>query len=214
MTLFDRLFKTMINPWVVFAYLTGVGLSILFLDKPLAIFFHQLPITPYKWILQGITYFGTASAYFISLSGLFVVTRYLYRNKKWTEYFRFLLLSLTVSTLVCLVLKVTLGRARPELFFDKGLYGFYGFQKSSLFWSFPSGHTSTIMSLVFAICVLFPRAFYWTIFFGLTVVASRVMLTQHFLADVMMGSYLALLEVGVLAYFFKRMLAYKDVSIA
>jgi len=95
-------------------------------------------------------------------------------------------------------LKVIFGRARPDMLFNDQLYGFYGLQTHAQFWSFPSGHTTTVMGFVFGLCALFPRHCVAFILTGLIVVSTRILLTHHFLSDVLIASYLALLEVGLL----------------
>jgi membrane-associated phospholipid phosphatase len=97
-----------------------------------------------------------------------------------------------------------LGRSRPELLFNDGLYGFYGLKLSSKFWSFPSGHTSTIMGFVFGLCIVFPRDMYAFILTGFTIATSRILLTHHFLSDVLMATYLSFLEISLFYYWVKR----------
>jgi membrane-associated phospholipid phosphatase len=60
------------------------------------------------------------------------------------------------------------------------------------------------MGLIFGLTVLFPRYFYLLFVTGLVVVSSRVLLTEHYLSDVMVASYLALLEVGFFAYWLRK----------
>jgi len=83
-------------------------------------------------------------------------------------------------------------------------FGFYGFKTSYDYWSFPSGHTTTIMSLAFGLSVLFPR--YWVILVSSAVVValSRVLLIQHYLSDVIVATYLALIEVTILVCFLRK----------
>ena len=116
----------------------------------------------------------------------------------------FLWLCVLVPSLVCLVLKVLLGRARPDLLFNEHLYGFFGLKTHAPYWSFPSGHTTTVMGFVFGLSVLFPRKCYLFILAGSIVVLSRILLTHHYLSDVMAASYLALLEVGLLFWWSRR----------
>jgi len=194
----------MTKPWVVVSYLGFVVLSILYLDRPIAVYFHALEHGKNLLILNCVTALGVAPAYMALFAVLILLFRYVCRNQLYEARVWFLFLCLSLSNVICLVLKITLGRARPELLFDKQLYGFYGIHKQSSYWSFPSGHTTTIMSIALGLCVVFPRYCYAFILMGLTVVASRVMLTQHYLSDVMMASYLVLLEVGILLYWLRR----------
>ena len=103
---------------------------------------------------------------------------------------------------VNLVLKIVFSRARPDLLFSQQWYGFYGFKFSAPFWSFPSGHATTIMGFVFALCALWPKYRYLFLLYGVLIALSRVVLTHHYLSDVMVASYLALVEVGLLYSWF------------
>ena len=49
------------------------------------------------------------------------------------------------------------------------------------------------------------------IFPGLLVVLSRIMLTHHYLSDVMAASYIALLEIALLLYWLRKKAFFSDV---
>jgi len=204
MTLFDRLFKTMVTPWVALSVLGFIGLSILFVDKAVALYCHALALGHYSIVLRGITVLGFAPMYIGVLIALLFFFRYVRRSKDQENRVWFLLLCFSLSNVICLVLKITLGRARPALLFDQQIYGFYGLHKHAAYWSFPSGHTTTVMSLAFGLCVLFPRYCYAFIGLGLSVVVSRVVLTEHYLSDVVMAMDLVILEIGLLLYWMRR----------
>ena len=114
-----------------------------------------------------------------------------------------LLLCVLIPNIISLALKILLGRARPELLFDQSLYGFYGLHFVRPFWSFPSGHTTTVVGLVLGLMLIFPRHFYAFIVAGLLVISTRVFLTDHYLSDVLGTSYLVLFEVGLLSIIFR-----------
>ena len=194
----QRLFTIMTKPWVAMSYLGLVLLSFLYVDKPLALLLqpHNLG-THYPW-LGFLTVLGESKFYLVALLLLALVFRYLVRNRLWELRTWFLWLSVLIPNLICLVLKVLLGRARPELLFSEQVYGFYGFHRDASYWSFPSGHTTTIMGFVFGLSLLFPRHAWLYLVIGFAVVASRILLLQHYLSDVMIAADLALLEVGVL----------------
>ena len=99
---------------------------------------------------------------------------------------------------------MSLGRARPILLFQKQFYGFYGFHFDHNFWSFPSGHATTIMGLSFGLSILFPRYVKYFMLLGILVMTTRVILTQHFLSDVLIAAYLCLIEVGIIYYLISR----------
>ena len=203
-TPFERLFGVMTKPWVVVGYLVLIILSILYFDKPIAYYFHDLDLKKTRPVLGWVTNLGLGGLYLVPLFILALFFRYVYHNKKWEERAWFLWLCVLISSLVCLVLKISFGRSRPDLLFSEHLYGFFGLKMSAYFWSFPSGHTTTIMSMAFGLSVLFPRYWYAFILVGLMIVCSRVMLTHHYLSDVMIAGYLALVEVGLIHYWLHR----------
>ncbi len=82
------------------------------------------------------------------------------------------------------VIKILAGRARPDIFFKKGIYGFYGIKWSGYYHSFPSGHSATAFALATSLSLLFPR--FSLRFFSLALLfsLSRVLLLKHYLSDV------------------------------
>ncbi len=199
-TAFERLFDTMTRPWVVLSCLGLIIVSFLYIDQPITIAAYGAQFeAKFPWLVS-LTKFGNKKTYLIGLVVVGLTSRVFFKNIHWERRAWFLLTCLIFSNLVCLVLKVTFGRARPTLFFSEHLYGFYGPHKNALYWSFPSGHTTTIMALVFGFSALFPRYMIGFILFGSLVAASRVLLLYHYLSDVLMASYLALIEVGLLYY--------------
>ena len=121
-----------------------------------------------------------------------------YESRSW-----YLLGCVFVANLVCFVCKVTLGRARPDLLFASNEFGFYWFKLSKFYWSFPSGHTTTVVSLAVGLGVLFPRYFYIALTVALLVAASRVLLYYHYLSDVLSAFYISLLVVGFFTGYLK-----------
>ena len=204
MALFERLFALLIKPWMVVSCLGLMILFMLYLDQPIAYYFHGVGCKTTLYLMNRLTVFGWSTLYLVTLFGCAIFFRYIYRNKIWEDRSWFLWLCVVIPNLICLMLKVSLGRARPELLFSKDLYGFYGFNTHSAYWSFPSGHTSTVMGFVLGLSILFPRYWYLIILSGLFVVFSRIFLTFHYLSDVLVAIYLVLIELGLLLYFLKR----------
>ena len=204
MTAFDRLFNIMIRPWIAISYICFIVLSFVYFDKPVAYFFHNLDLKINLPLLSWITKLGIGAVYMIGLLLLALFFRYIHRNKQWEVRSWFLWLCVLGPNLISLVLKVLLGRARPVLLFDEKLYGFFGLHSSSDFWSMPSGHTTTVMGLMFGLSIVFPRYFMAFILSGLVIISTRILLTDHYISDVLVTSYLTLIEVGVLLYFARR----------
>lgn len=204
-TPFERLFAVMTKPWIVIMFLGLVAASFFWIDKPLAILVYGGHFQE-KWPwLKLLTAFGKKSIYLVGFFVVALMSRFLFQNKYWERISWFLLSCILFSSFVCLILKVLFGRARPELYFSEQLYGFFGLQKNPLYWSFPSGHTTTAMAIVFGLSALFPRYMMGFVVCGLLVAASRIILLQHYLSDVLMASYLALIEVGFLYYWFSTL---------
>lgn len=101
----------------------------------------------------------------------------------------FLFASVAGSGIAVDILKGLIGRLRPyELFTHQA----YGFQPFTIHWSmnsFPSGHSQTIFAAMTAFAAILPRARYLFLTIAVVVVASRVILSVHYLSDVVMGAY-------------------------
>lgn len=114
---------------------------------------------------------------------LFLIARF--RKSLWTLPLFETLISQCLSVAFVRVAKVVIGRARPDIYLKKGVYGFHGFEWNHHFHSFPSGHTLMIFTLATSLSLAFPR--WGTPLFSLaTILAiSRVFLAKHYLSDVM-----------------------------
>ena len=201
---FDRFLNTMLRPWVAGSYVALIVLSFFYLDKPLAYYFHGLSLNTAFPLLHWVTCLGVGLIYMSAFLVLALFFRYIYRNKTWEARSWFLWLCVLMPNLITLFLKIMLGRARPALLFDDHLYGFYGLHSNSLYWSFPSGHTTTVVGLFLGLGLVFPRYFYGCLLSGLLIISTRVLLTNHYLSDVMATSYLVLLEIGLLLLCLRR----------
>jgi len=204
MASFQRVLNITLNPWFAIVFCTLTTLSFFYVDRPLAYYCHDFDFKTHFPMLNIVTMLGLGSVYILLFLGLALFFRYVRRHRVWEKRCWFLWLCVVVPNAISLVLKVILGRARPELLFEQNLYGFYGFRSNSLFWSCPSGHTTTIMGLVFGLIVLFPKYAYAFLLAALVILMSRIALTAHFLSDIMATSYLVLLEASVLYVIYSR----------
>ena len=92
--------------------------------------------------------------------------------------------------LVAVIMKYSLGRARPKLIETLGAHDFTPFTLDAAHASFPSGHATTAGAVAVALGLLAPR---WRV--ALAVVAvlvamSRVMIGVHYPSDVLTGLFL------------------------
>lgn len=196
---------------IFFCFWLGLAtFSYFFLDANLATYFNYsappLLIELADWItnLGEGTYVitGVILFYFIAYNPI--------KNKTARNELIFILAAIIIASLICNVLKISLGRARPMAFINENLFGFYFFQFdfNSLMLSFPSGHATTIASLMISLSFFHPR--YWKIFFLLILLVSvsRVINDAHFLSDTIAGLYLgAITPIWLKTFIEKKTLA-------
>lgn len=204
MTQFERLWSILIKPWVAVLCLFVIVVSWLYLDKPIAYYLHDLNLIVDYPVLNWVTKLGLGALYFIPLFVIALYYRYIAPNQEWEMRFWFLWLCVVIPSLICLIIKVLVGRARPELMFTQQVFGFYGLKHHASYWSFPSGHTSTIMGFACGLSVLLPRYCYGFIFLGLVIASMRVLLNYHYFSDVLFATFLALVEIGLLTHWLRR----------
>jgi membrane-associated phospholipid phosphatase len=122
----------------------------------------------------------------------------LYQKNRLLSYQAFYIFGIVaVSGLLVDVIKIIVGRLRPDMLFDQGIYGFVGHHMGSEFNSMPSGHSATVFALSVGLTLLYPRYKFAFIAIAVVVGASRVILNYHYLSDVLVGSLIG----GLIAYY-------------
>jgi lipid A 4'-phosphatase len=116
----------------------------------------------------------------------------------------FLFASIAASGLVVDVMKIGFGRLRPKLLFRSDLYGFTWLGWRPDHWSFPSGHTATIVALFSALWWLWPQHLLFYVLAAAIVAGSRVVVGAHYPSDVMAGALVAVLSTRYVALVFAR----------
>lgn len=111
----------------------------------------------------------------------------LMKVKSWGTCF---LYGLIASGITIHLIKFLTGRARPNQTPDHYPWIFEPLNTHWHFHSFPSGHSQTLFSAAVAFCFAFPKAKYPILLIATALATTRVLLNQHFLSDVLMGSYL------------------------
>jgi lipid A 4'-phosphatase len=187
-------------------------LAILWIDRPLALFLHAHP--EWKPAAERIQRLGFGTPYLVSFSVAFVVLRWgglLPGLRPWAARMReaallpaFMLASVAASGIAVDLLKVLFGRTRPKLLFANGTYDFGWLGLASDYWSFPSGHTAVVAALVTALWCLWPRHVLFYIALASVVAASRVVTGAHYLSDVVVGAFVAVLVTRAVAIGFIR----------
>jgi membrane-associated phospholipid phosphatase len=87
---------------------------------------------------------------------------------------------------------------------EKGFFGFNYFGAGYNLNSFPSGHTVTAFSLAAAVSILFPRTGIVAFIIAISIGMTRIILTSHYLSDVIAGAGIGILSAMILKYYFDR----------
>lgn len=173
-------------------------LSFFFFDQPLTLFFHRFDTGVWHKTWKAITRAGQSEWYLVG--GLLLFAGFWKWNRWLSLSGLFLFSTAAVSGLASDLAKVILCRSRPKLFLQQGIYGFdlFGWHFDHAWQSFPSGHSATALSAALTLSLLFPRFRPVFIIAGSTIAASRVVLCQHYLSDIVAGSALGAVTVALL----------------
>jgi lipid A 4'-phosphatase len=114
----------------------------------------------------------------------------------------FLFASVAAAGLAVDVLKIGFGRLRPKLLFSADLYGFTWLGWRPDHWSFPSGHSATIVALMTALWWVWPRHLLFYILAAAIVAGSRIVAGAHYPSDVIAGALIAVLSTRYVAAVF------------
>lgn len=109
------------------------------------------------------------------------------------------LLSLAASGAVVNLIKILAGRHRPRDLFGQSEYGFEPFQFRHALDSFPSGHSQTIFVVTTVLALAMPRRWRSISLAGAMIAATRITMTNHYLSDVVVGSYIGIAAVLLIA---------------
>jgi membrane-associated phospholipid phosphatase len=142
-----------------------------------------------RYPFKSVSLLGLAIYPFIALVLMAVISRWR-GNKLYYEFALVCILAIAFSGIICDIIKIIVGRARPLAYFEHQQFGFLWLQLRAKYWSFPSGHTTTTFAMFTIASYYFPK---WRLFFAssaITVALSRIALNKHYLSDVMIGAFL------------------------
>jgi membrane-associated phospholipid phosphatase len=155
-------------------------------------------------IAEIVTIAGESIWYYVLFVPAYIVFRFVLKNKLWAGRFLYLFVSISASGLINLLFKWLAGRHRPENLFKHGYFGFDYFGVGYSMTSFPSGHSVTAFTLAMAISILFPRSRIPAFAAAAAIAMSRVLITSHYLSDVLAGAGVGILCVLAVKYIFDR----------
>jgi len=174
--------------------------------------FWDIPLTKYcktlspeiKEIAEVITNLGIATWYIVASIGFYLFFLFIYKSKFYASQSLFVFLSLSLTGIFITLLKWIAGRHRPIDLFKSGYFGFDYFGQAYEVISFPSGHAQTAFTLAMALTMLYPRCGIPIFILASAVGLSRVILTSHYLSDVIAGAGIGIMGARIIKYYFDR----------
>ena len=153
----------------------------------------------YQIVFKACTLLIFPPLYLALSAGGFVVARL--KKSRWSLHFFEILVAQCLSIAFVRVFKIIIGRARPDIFLKKEIYGFYGFKWDHHFHSFPSGHSMAAFTLATSLALLFPRFRIYFFSIAALLTTSRIFLLGHFPSDVIGTAAIALMIAGGVHHF-------------
>jgi len=163
-------------------------ISYFFIDDPLARFLYG-PDDFWHRLAVRSSGLGKAKWYVIAMIPMLVLAMLL-RWRMWASRLGLAIAGVAISGIVIQLPKWSVGRYRPETFFEKGLSGFKFFSTKFESNSFPSGHACTIASMCTVLWLVWPRWGPVWVLLAAYVSATRLLASVHYLSDTMCGAYL------------------------
>lgn len=170
--------------------------SYMTLDLPLFEYFYHHRDGPFYHAFILLTDLGKSTWYII----LSLMTYLIWRTNRpvLARAGLFIFSTTILSGVLINIIKVIFGRARPRLYIDENIYGFFWFKLDVLYRSFPSGHATTAMAVWLAFALLFPKYRFALIAVGVLIALSRVIIGEHYLSDVLIGGYIGAMTTLIL----------------
>ena len=184
--------------------LLGLALAIALLvaygDQPISALFYAGD-GPWVGFFSRLTVVGSAVVYLVPLgfAALFLLLaarraarRLRAARLRLASRLMFVFAAIALSGLTVDLIKVLVGRTRPYLWRDEGLYHFAPPGWSSLYQSFPSGHSANVFAAALATAMLLP-AWRWPLFALAGLLAlTRLAVGAHYPSDVVGGAAVAI----------------------
>ncbi|MEJ0063864.1 MAG: phosphatase PAP2 family protein [Alphaproteobacteria bacterium] len=183
----------------------------MWVDRPITAYLQALDrerpdiIAPFKVI----TDLGK-SVWYLPPLGIYAGVAFLlaWRGKKqWLargQIAAFIFANVAVSGLAVDLMKILVGRSRPVLLARHDIFNQFSlvvFDSQS--WSFPSGHSATVMSLALAVSAIFPRWRAALLVFAGVVASTRVIVAAHYPSDMIAGIAFAVMVYLALTALFR-----------
>ncbi len=157
-----------------------------FADQAVTQATYLLKTRPTIIVAEFLTFFGRTEPWIAVFLALLIAAR-IGRFEAIAAWAWFGLLSIILSGLLVPLIKIIVGRVRPSLFLEEGIYGFQFFKISYDYNSCPSGHATTIATACTVFWLMNHRLGPLWVLIAAVVGATRVVLEAHFMSDVFLG---------------------------
>jgi len=171
-----------------------VGVAMAFIDARGVMFARALP----SWLVDtfnAITDYGRSAWFLVPLAGLILVAavRAPIAGRianlvlvSLAMRLHYLFLAIALPGLAVTIIKGLIGRVRPS---DVGPFAFSPWSWQHQYASLPSGHSTTAFAAAVAIATLWPRTRVPLLIFAVVIATSRVVITAHFVSDVVAAAF-------------------------
>lgn len=183
--------------WMSLLIVIAAIISYVFFDLPIAIYFYSLKNGLINKGFKIITKLGTSGWILTPSFLIFIIFRK--KKEKFAQRALYLFFAVAISGIIVDIIKAIAGRFRPKVYFRDGLYGFDFFHIDYEYLSFPSGHSATALSAMIAFGIFWPKFRIHFLFTGIVIALSRVVITSHYLSDILIGSLIGALT-SILLY--------------
>jgi membrane-associated phospholipid phosphatase len=177
------------------AVAAAIALLYLFVDREVSLAAYELRHTMWHGLAQRISLTASGgAAYTVLTVGLVLgacdaLTGGMSRRARSILY---VCLTVAAAMIIGDMFKTLFGRARPPLFFEDGIYGFFPMAEGDMHRSFPSGHSLRIFSAMTALGFVLPKLRVPALAFAVVVGASRVVALRHYPSDVLFGAFIGI----------------------
>lgn len=135
---------------------------------------------------------------------IFCWVLFIQKSKKAAKFYFPLVFGLIMTNGFIRILKVIIGRSRPDYFLTEGLYQFQVLSFDRHFSSIPSGHAATIGAFMGFLVCIFPNKASWIIIFGVSLSFVRVLIGAHYVSDVLIGDFIGFYITWMCYYKYKN----------
>lgn len=162
-----------------------VAIAVVWIDRPLATACRNAQLSK-SAALQFATEAGEGMWWFIA-GGLVFAVAVLRKRHNLARWAFALVAAQAAAGITLNLLKLAIGRSRPKLFLEQGIFTVEPFTYGYDYNSFPSGHATTCAAGAMVLALALPRWRWPILLAGAALALTRVAIHAHYLSDVIAG---------------------------